>query len=670
MKSILDAKLVHPYLRKFEREKYLAIAVIIFLTLTGMLGMLFHVAEVAFPDLISNILYPLTSFIGASWAFITAYRARWGPLRLAAQHQLAWLLVGLGLLCNSLGGLYFTYIERTGQTILVPSFSDVGFTLFYPLVFVGLFLMPTVLRFRRRMALDALITALCILGISWFFFISKVLVAQVAAPVPIPEFITVISYPFWDMLLILAILLLIYRRTNAVLSPSLFLLGAGILANIWADTGYAYTTAVNTYSTVNFLIDPFWYLGFLLVGLSGLYQYAALVRVYHEGTYTPQVAKEISLKEVSTQSKNTRRWQLMLNTLIYLPLAILLALTLYSEFSEFMYNQKSSFFLIILTALVGILIAIRSVVATHENEQLLNALADANKEQEANALEQAKLYEELRLAHDRLQELDKLKDQFMITASHELRTPLTSIQGYLELLVEYGHTVTPEQQRDFLIKAQHGSEELILLLSNVMDASRLEIDAGIRPTDLQSVSMHEAIQSIIELIEPQLTQEQRTVAISIPRTLSVQAEPARLRQVLLNLSVNALKYSPHGSPISFSAQLVNNAVPHVMISVIDKGNGIALQDQDRLFQRFVRLERDINSVIRGTGLGLYISRRLVEAMGGKVWVESSGVPGEGSSFHIQLLASKESSSNIESTLMEELHNYCENTDKPAVTRNV
>src|ERR1700680_2238433 len=113
MKSILNAKLVRPDLRKFEREKYLAIAVIIFLTLTAMLGMLFHVAEVAYPDLISNILYPLTSFIGASWAFTTAYRARWGPLRLEIQHQLAWLLVGLGLLCNSLGGLYFTYIERT-----------------------------------------------------------------------------------------------------------------------------------------------------------------------------------------------------------------------------------------------------------------------------------------------------------------------------------------------------------------------------------------------------------------------------------------------------------------------------------------------------------------------------------------------------------------------------
>lgn len=125
--------------------------------------------------------------------------------------------------------------------------------------------------------------------------------------------------------------------------------------------------------------------------------------------------------------------------------------------------------------------------------------------------------------------------------------------------------------------------------------------------------------------------------LCIPPSLAVQADPARLRQVLLNVSVNALKYSPPGSPIIFSARPIRDPVPSVVMSVIDKGNGIAPRDQDRLFQRFIRLERDLNSTIRGSGLGLYISRRLVEAMGGKIWVDSSGIPGEGSSFNIQLL---------------------------------
>ncbi len=230
-----------------------------------------------------------------------------------------------------------------------------------------------------------------------------------------------------------------------------------------------------------------------------------------------------------------------------------------------------------------------------------------------------------------------LKDQFMITASHELRTPLTSIEGYLDLLVEHSHRLTPEQQREFLLKVQRSSEELVLLLSNVMDASRLEVDAGIRPAHLQSVEVLEAIQSVVDLIEPQLAHEQRKVELCIPPSLAVQADPARLRQVLLNVSVNALKYSPPGSPIIFSARPICDPVPSVVMSVIDKGNGIAPRDRDRLFQRFIRLERDLNSTIRGSGLGLYISRRLVEAMGGKIWVDSSGIPGEGSSFNIQLL---------------------------------
>ena len=638
--SIADPALAPQYVTRLRRELYMAIVAGAGMALIGALGLFFHIAESTYPDLISNILYPLTSFVGASWAFLTSYRMRHGPLRLAPSHQLAWLLVGLGLLANSLGGLYYTYIERTGQTILVPSFSDIGFTLFYPLIFVGLFLMPTVRQFRLRMALDALISTLCILGVSWYFVISKVFVAQLTSPVALPEFLTSISYPFWDMLLILAIMLLIYRRPDSAFSPSLVLFGVGILANIWADTSNAYTLTVGTYSQVNFLIDPFWYFGFLLVGFSGLYQYRAMVKASllaaSISTGTGQETLAAFPEPSRSGSSNTRRWRLTYNALIYIPLAILLLLTLYSEFAEYVYNVKSSFFLTILTALVGGLVAMRSVVTTRENERLLQALAKANGEQEANALEQAKLYAELRLTHERLQELDKLKDQFMITASHELRTPLTSIQGYLELLVEYGDAATPEQKRDFISKAQHGSEELVLLLSNVMDASRLEIDAGIRPTHLEAVPVLAAVQSVVDLIEPQLTHEQREVALHIAPSLLVQADPARLRQILLNLGTNAIKYSPPGSLITFSASKVNAPEPQVIIRVIDQGKGIAPHYQERLFQRFVRLERDLNSATRGTGLGLYISRRLVEAMGGKIWIESSGIEGEGSSFNIQL----------------------------------
>src|SRR5258708_22163624 len=125
-------------------------------------------------------------------------------------------------------------------------------------------------------------------------------------------------------------------------------------------------------------------------------------------------------------------------------------------------------------------------------------------EEAAIAFTNAQLYQELRNAHQQLQQLDQMKDQFMITASHELRTPLTAVQGYLELLAEYGEALSPGQQQEFLQKARRGCDELVLLLSNVMDASRLEVEAGIRSPHLERVPLPNEIRGVIELIKPQV----------------------------------------------------------------------------------------------------------------------------------------------------------------------
>jgi signal transduction histidine kinase len=633
-------RLTSGHLRRLDRGKYLALAAAFLLTLGGCVGLLVVVARGIYSDPVSNVLYPLTSFLGASWALLTAYRAQRGRWRLGSRQVLAWSLIGAALLANCLGGLYYTYLAQTGQTVLVPSLSDIGFTLFYPLLFAGLFFLPATRRIRLHLVLDALIATLCLLGVSWFFFIGKIFTVERTSGASLPELVVTISYPFWDMLLLFALLLLMYRRAHPLSSSALVLLTAGMFANIWADTGYAYTNAIGTYNTVSFLIDPFWYMGFLCIGLAGLYHYAIWARRLDEHASAATELHQIPPDQQDPGAATVRRWQPVQHALIYLPLVILLTLSCYSEYLEIRNRQDNAFFLTVLTALVGILVALRSLLVTRENEQLLTIVAKAKAEQEAVAAEQANLYAELHLAHERLKELDKLKDQFMLTASHELRTPLTAIQGYLELLLTYSDTADPKIQREFLVKALHGSEELMLLFNNVMDASRLEIDAGIRPAHLEVVDVGEAIHDVLVLLEPQIEKEQRTIETCIPAGLSVQADPLRFRQVLLNLSANALKYSPAGSPLTFTACSSSEPSPSVIISVIDRGDGIEPQDQERLFQRFARLERDLNSSTRGSGLGLYISRRLVEAMGGKIWVESSGVPGAGSRFSFQLPASQ------------------------------
>src|SRR5438874_1575490 len=1007
LKTTATDKLTRPYLQKLNRQNYVATVITILIVIFSLFWELYKLGGQVKTIYFADSMYGVAAWIGSFWAWRTAYRALFGPLRLEPRHQLAWFVIGFALFANGIGGFYYTYLEWKGQLNPVPSLADLCFTIFYFLTFVGLLLMPTAAKFRRsriRIGLDAFITVLCILGISWYFVIGPIFMTSK----DIPRLLVAVSYPFWDVLLILAVLLLIFQRTEPILRSSLLICGLGIISQIIADTGYALTIPFGTYTTGIPFIDTFWFCGFLLIGLAAPYQYAAIARrVYHEWTHPGPEVNGTENPVLLRDEKSQQRSRIAQTLLIYISLILLLTLTLFSEIRE-----QNNVFLVALTAIVGLLVTARYLLVNNENEVLLqqrdqrremaerlrvisaqlaeeleldrllthivtlattslgfdaavlmlfeeydhpldalsslmirvasstsaeviswrfqgdqvpyNAaltgkqieiywaentldlpadfydwqqqeqilvtlfvpltyqgkkqgslgfssrtskpfsdpnlyLAKAFAEEAATAIEHTHLYEEAREhelfsqalanvaarlnsaaatgtsvgaeilqlickeganalqadyallyvtsaegqllpvatfvsereqpakpnewpsiskseyeskalwslqpvliqidnqlssgkipavtgklealtpspaqqsasaihpirvhtgglrgrgnpmlrevlqrrkvqtailapliagsrpagllilarslhggtqqkkafgmadlpqaqdfaeqaaiaftnaqlyqqllnAHRHLQDLDQLKDQFMITASHELRTPLTAVHGYLELMEEYGERISRRQQQEFLQKARRGCDELVLLLNNVTDASRLEIEAGLRPVHLEKVDVEEAVRGVIDLIEPQIMQECREVHVYIPHRLFVKADPVRLRQVLLNLSVNALKYSEAGTPITFTARTVFDKIPGVLVSVTDKGKGIKPQDQARLFQRFVRLESDLNSVVRGSGLGLYISRRLIEAMDGNIWMESSGIVGDGSTFHFWLPA--------------------------------
>ncbi len=245
----------------------------------------------------------------------------------------------------------------------------------------------------------------------------------------------------------------------------------------------------------------------------------------------------------------------------------------------------------------------------------------------AATLENVRMANELLLAYERQKELDVLKDQFIMTASHELRTPLTALQGYIELLGEHDVALSAEMRASFIEKARLGSDELALMVNNIMDASRVHID--IEKMSPRPIPLRKAVTYVLEIMQGLVEREKRVISVDIADHLLVIADRMRLRQVLLNLISNAFKYSPEGSPIEINAVQDEQ---QVRLSVRDYGLGVPERDQPLLFERFVRLERDLNSPVRGAGLGLYISKQLVEAMGGRIWLESSGVPGEGSLF--------------------------------------
>jgi signal transduction histidine kinase len=268
------------------------------------------------------------------------------------------------------------------------------------------------------------------------------------------------------------------------------------------------------------------------------------------------------------------------------------------------------------------------------------------------AITNARMYTELREALKKAQESERLKNHFLMTASHELRTPLTAVQGYLELLGDFGHALDDDSKDRFLSNARRACEELVLLLGNVMDASRVDQD---RVTlNFTSVHVVQAVQSIIEILEPIVAREERTVEMKIADNLNIWVDDLRLRQILLNLLGNALKYAPPPTGIAISAESVSwdelhRRVPSidqqpplpasgqfVIVAIRDWGPGVALEDQPRLFTKFMRLAGAINSLQRGAGLGLYLCRQLTEAMGGHIWMESEGIDGEGATFFVAL----------------------------------
>jgi len=268
------------------------------------------------------------------------------------------------------------------------------------------------------------------------------------------------------------------------------------------------------------------------------------------------------------------------------------------------------------------------------------------------AITNARMYTELREALKQAQESERLKNHFLMTASHELRTPLTAVQGYLELLGDFGHVLDDDSKDRFLSNARRACEELVLLLGNVMDASRVDQDRVM--LTFTSVRVAQAVQSIIEILEPIVAREERTVELKIADDLNIWVDDLRLRQILLNLVGNALKYAPPPTGIAISAESVcwdellrrvlsidqQPPLPasghFVIIAIRDWGPGVALEDQPRLFTKFMRLTGAINSLQRGAGLGLYLCRQLTEAMGGHIWVESEGIDGVGATFFVAL----------------------------------
>jgi two-component system phosphate regulon sensor histidine kinase PhoR len=225
-----------------------------------------------------------------------------------------------------------------------------------------------------------------------------------------------------------------------------------------------------------------------------------------------------------------------------------------------------------------------------------------------------------------LRRLERVRRDFVANVSHEFRTPLTAIQGFAETLLA-GALDDPQNRIHFLQIILEHSRRLARLTEDLlklskMDADRLELE-------IRRLSVSQFVESCIETAQRPAREKDLNLSVKLPERLpDIAADRPRLTEVLQNLLDNAIQYTPSGGQIRVSAAADGN---EVTFTVSDTGIGIPRSDQPRIFERFYRVDVARSREVGGTGLGLAIAKHLVEAQGGRIWVESE--VGRGSQFH-------------------------------------
>jgi signal transduction histidine kinase len=231
-------------------------------------------------------------------------------------------------------------------------------------------------------------------------------------------------------------------------------------------------------------------------------------------------------------------------------------------------------------------------------------------------------------------EVDRLKSEFVSTVSHELRTPMTSIKGYVDILLMGAAGPLNEQQTHFLDIVKNNAERLAILVNDLLDISRIE--SGRLKLSLQPIDISPLVKGAVADLIRRTHEENRPMQVEahLPRKLPrVMGDPDQVRRILDNLLENAYLYTRENGRILLRA---HPSKEHVQIDIIDNGIGIPIEMQPRVFERFYRGDNPSVLATSGTGLGLSIVQNLVEMQDGKIWLESSGVEGEGSAFSFTL----------------------------------
>jgi signal transduction histidine kinase len=506
---------------------------------------------------------------------------------LPAGERLAWQLFALGLLGEVVGDAIFAVYEvGLGREPSSPSVADGFYLAGYPLILAGIFLTLRGLgaQASRAAVLDSIVIFCGVVLVQWVFFIDPYRHLSYASEQA--RFVSM-AYPAMDVLLLIGLAQLLLGPGGRTTAYRLLLVSVAL----WAVADEVYGLNQSTYQGGD-AIDALWL-----------------------GSYVVWAAASLD-PSMARLAEPDRR---VLPRLTRARLGLLLCALLVGPFVSFYEKASHTFATSLVSAIIGLLVLLRLA-------GLVQAVERSRRSERVARREAEQAQKLLSFQNEQLVEIDRLKDEFVSSVSHELRTPLTSISGYVELLAE---DEGDEERRGYLRIVERNSERLLGLVSDLLFAARLQ--DGRLDLEQSEVDLRQLVADAVESAQPRAESAGVSLRVEVDHVPPLSGEAARLGQLLDNLISNAIKFTPAGGEVSVRLERRGT---NACVVVSDTGIGIPEHERERLFERFFRSQTALERQIQGTGLGLYISKAIVDAHGGRIGVDSA--TGRGTTFVVEL----------------------------------